>query len=134
MWSDYRGLFPDELTDARQPSVSEMKQWLEQDPYLVAVAGNKIVGVVGMAFKHDTCLLMHMVVDREYRRLGIGSALVEQVIENAKIRNATKIWLDTVPILKEAIALYVRHGFKKCGFLRKHYWGADIELYELMLQ
>ena len=133
VWDDYRGIFPDELKTARQPSPIEMKQWLEKDSYVVATIGDKIVGVVGINYKHGTCLLIHMVVKQSYRRKGIGSALMKRVIEFAKERNASKVWLDTVPTLEEAIALYIKHGFKKCGYLQKHYWGADVELYELLL-
>jgi GNAT superfamily N-acetyltransferase len=110
-----------------------MKQWLENDSYFVATINDKPVGVVGVAYKYGTCLLMHMVVEKGYRRIGIGSALVERVIEFSKEHNASKIWLDTVPFLEEAIALYIKYGFKKCGYLQKHYWSADVELYELLL-
>jgi GNAT superfamily N-acetyltransferase len=133
VWDNYRGIFPDELTAARQPSPTEMKQWLENDSYIVAIINDKPVGVVGITCKHGACLLIHMVVKEMYRGIGIGSALVEKVIEFAKEYNASKVWLDTVPILEEAIKLYIRYGFKKCGHLQKHYWGADVELYELLL-
>jgi GNAT superfamily N-acetyltransferase len=133
VWDEYGGLFSDELKIARQPSPIEMKCWLKTDHYIIASINDKPVGVVGITHKHGTCLLMHMAVEKSYRRIGIGSALVERVIEFAKEHNANKVWLDTVPILKEAIALYTKFGFKKCGYLKKHYWGADIELYELLL-
>jgi ribosomal protein S18 acetylase RimI-like enzyme len=133
VWNDYTGIFPENLKAARQPSTIEMVQWLQKDSYIVATKNDKLVGVVGIAFKHGACLLMHMVVDKNSRRIGIGSALVEKAIAYAKKNGATKVWLDTVPILKEAIALYTKYGFKKCGYLKKHYWGADIELYELLL-
>ena len=133
VWNDYRGIFPDELTKARQPSLTEMKQWLKKDSYVVATIHDKPVGVVGITYKHGACLLIHMVVKEKYRGIGIGSALVTRVIEFAKEHDANKVWLDTVPVLEDAISIYIKFGFKKCGYLQKHYWGADVELYELLL-
>ena len=132
VWDEYRGKFPNELIAAREPSVKQVTQWIKLDTYFVAKEYAKIVGVVGCSLKHGTCLLVHMVVDKNKRNKGIGSALTEKVITYAKENNAIKVWLDTSPILKEAISIYKRFGFVKCGHLGKHYWGADIDLYELV--
>jgi ribosomal protein S18 acetylase RimI-like enzyme len=134
VWDEYKGRFPQELIGARQPSVEQMKEWMRQDAYFVARIGSRIVGVMGCSLRHGTCLLMHMVVDSGYRKRGIGSALTEKAIRYARENRATKVWLDTTPRLNEAMALYQKHGFVRCGRLRKHYWGEDIYFYELMLQ
>jgi putative acetyltransferase len=133
VWDEYKGRFPRKLVRARQPSVEQMKEWMLQDSYFVAKIGSRIVGVMGCSLKHGTCLLMHMVVDRRHRKRGIGSALTEKAINYAKENGANKVWLDTTPRLHEAVALYQKYGFIRCGHLRKHYWGEDIYLYEVML-
>jgi len=133
VWDEYRGEFPDELVKARQPTTEQMKGWMRHDAYFVVRDGHRIVGVVGCSLMHGTCLLMHMVVDKEHRKRGIGSALTEKAIEYARENGAVKVWLDTAPRLKEAMSLYERFGFVRCGHLRKHYWGEDIYFYELML-
>jgi GNAT superfamily N-acetyltransferase len=133
VWNEYKGKFPDELVKARQPTAKQMKEWMEQDAYFVAKIGSQIVGVMGCSLKHGTCLLMHMVVDRKYRERGVGSALSEKAINYAKENGATKVWLDTTPRLNEATTLYQKYGFVRCGHLRRHYWGEDICLYELLL-
>ena len=132
-WDEYRGRFPDALVRARQPSAEQMREWMRQDAYFVAKEGPRIVGVMGCSLRHGTCLLMHMVVDRRHRKRGIGSALTKKAIDFARKNGAIKVWLDTTPRLKEAITLYEKHGFVRCGHLRKHYWGEDVYLYELML-
>jgi putative acetyltransferase len=132
VWDEYRGRFPNELVRARQPSVEQMKEWMRQDAYFVVKIGSRIVGVMGCSLKHGMCLLMHMVVDRGYRKRGIGSALTEKAINYAKENGATKVWLDTTPRLTEAMILYEKHGFVRCGHLRKHYWGEDVYFYELV--
>lgn len=132
VWDEYKGKFPNELIVAREPSVKQVRRWIKQDTYFVTKEDGKVVGVVGCSLKHGTCLLVHMVVDKNKRNKGIGSALTEKVITYARENNAIKVWLDTSPVLKEAISIYRRFGFVKCGHLRKHYWGEDIDLYELV--
>jgi len=133
VWDEYKGRFPDELVNARQPTAEQMREWMRHDAYFVAREGSRIVGVVGCSLIHGTCLIMHMVVDKGHRKRGIGSALTERAIRYAKEGRAVKVWLDTTPRLEEAISLYEKFGFVKCGHLRKHYWGEDVYLYELML-
>lgn len=132
VWDEYRSKFPNELIADREASVKQVKQWIKQDTYFIAKENGKVVGVVGCSLKRGTCRLIHMVVDKNKRRKGIGSALTEKVITYARENNAFKVWLDTIPILKEAISLYKRFGLVKCGHLKKHYWGADVDLYELV--
>ncbi|MFW9799184.1 MAG: GNAT family N-acetyltransferase [Candidatus Thorarchaeota archaeon] len=133
VWNEYTEEFPDELRISRQPSPEEMKTWLGRETYFVAVDDDEIVGVVGCILEHGACLLTHMAIEKDHRRQGIGTALTNTVIQYAKSNDAFKVWLDTVPVLKEAVSLYKKLGFVKCGHLRQHFWGADVELYELVL-
>jgi len=133
VWDEYCGKFPTELVRARQPSAEQMRKWMRLDTYFVAKEGSRIIGVMGCSLKHGTCLLMHMVVDKRDRKRGIGSALTKKAIDYARENGAIKVWLDTTPRLKEAISLYEKHGFVRCGHRKKHYWGEDVYLYELML-
>ena len=133
VWDEYDTLMPRELRESRQPSVDQMREWMERETYIVAAIGNEVVGVVGCRLMHGTCQLTHMAVDKPHRGAGIGTALVEEVIEFAQSKRLYKVWLDTAPFMEEAISLYVKSGFKKSGFLEKHFWGLDMELYELIL-
>ncbi|MHA2379413.1 MAG: N-acetyltransferase family protein [Candidatus Thorarchaeota archaeon] len=133
VWDEYDALMPRELRESRQPSVREMRGWMEREAYIVAAIGSEVVGVVGCRLMHGTCQLTHMAVDKPHRGAGIGTALVKEVIEFAQSKNSHKVWLDTAPFMQEAISLYVKFGFRKSGYLSKHFWGLDIELYELIL-
>ncbi|MFW9982470.1 MAG: GNAT family N-acetyltransferase [Candidatus Thorarchaeota archaeon] len=132
VWSDYSDRFPKELLESRTPSPDETVTWLQTDTYFVAETSKEVVGVVGCIFKHGTCYLTHMAVTPEHRRHGIGQALVDVVIETARKHNAAKVWLNTVPFLTEALSLYEKNGFKKCAYMRRHLWGLDVELFELV--
>ena len=124
IWGDFRGKLPKDLIRSREPSAEQMRHWLREDTYFIARKDGKIIGVVGASLKHGTCLLTHMAVDKAYRRKGVGTALAETVIAYAKACNTHKVWLDTSPQLTEAIAIYRKLGFVKCGHLEKHFWGA----------
>lgn len=133
VWNEYDHVFPASLKKSRQPSEEEMKEWMVHETYFIAEIDKVVVGVVGCRLLHSTCQLIHMAVDRPHRGKGIGASLVNVVMEFAKKNNILKIWLDTIPTMKEAKSLYEKLGFVKCGHLRKHLYGLDIELYELIL-
>jgi ribosomal protein S18 acetylase RimI-like enzyme len=133
VWDEYEAQFPKELLESRQPTENVMMQWMKKETYFVAKLNDSIIGVVGCRLMHGTCQLTHMAVDRLHRGKGIGAGLTKRVIEFAKDNNSFKVWLDTAPFMKEAISLYDKLGFTKCGYLNKHFWGLDMELYELVL-
>ena len=66
---------------------------------LVAECGGKVVGLLVLSFVPALTGLRawvdDMVVDPEYRRQGIGRALVETAIKRASKRGATHIFVDT---------------------------------------
>lgn len=133
VWDEYETQFPEELLESRQPTEKMMKQWMRKENYFVAELNNSIIGVVGCRLMHGTCQLTHMAVDKLHRGKGIGTSLTKRAIKFATDNNSFKIWLDTAPFMKEAITLYEKLGFTKCGYLSKHFWGLDMELYELVL-
>ncbi|MHA1925823.1 MAG: GNAT family N-acetyltransferase [Candidatus Thorarchaeota archaeon] len=133
VWDEYQPQFPKELLESRQPTEDMMMQWMLKETYFVAELNNSIIGVVGCRLMHGTCQLTHMAVDRLHRGKGIGTSLTQRAIEFTKDNGLFKIWLDTAPFMKEAITLYEKFGFVKCGYLNKHFWGLDMELYELVL-
>ncbi len=45
------------------------------------------------------------------RGLGLGAALLRQLIDFARARGCQRVVLDTASVLKDAIALYQRNGF-----------------------
>ncbi|MHA2384981.1 MAG: GNAT family N-acetyltransferase [Candidatus Thorarchaeota archaeon] len=133
VWDEYEHQFPKALLESRQPTADVMLQWMMKETYFVGELNGSIIGVVGCRLMHGTCQLTHMAVDRLHRGKGIGTGLTKRAIEFAKDSNSFKIWLDTAPFMKEAITLYEKFGFAKCGYLKKHFWGLDMELYELVL-
>jgi len=97
-----------------------------QDPnckIFVAEADEKIVGVIEMRVFSDfvegspIAIITNLIVEKNYRKLGIGSKLMERAIEDAEKQNAIEIHVWTEFDNQQAIKLYTEHGFKKRAIL-----------------
>lgn len=92
--------------------------------FIVAVNKGKIIGSSGLVFenkerKKHTSLLSWFYVTPEFRHSGIGTKLLEKIIELAKERNLSKISLMANQEQDSAINLYKRYGFAISGKLEK---------------
>jgi GNAT superfamily N-acetyltransferase len=59
-----------------------------------------------------TCEMKRLYVDPEYRKFGIGDALVKALLQEAKAMDYTLMKLDTLERLQAAIKLYLKFGFE----------------------
>jgi len=62
-------------------------------------------------------------VDKEFRRLGLGSLLLRHVEEKLRLNGAHKFYIDTSsdPIYKAALAFYESFGYQVEGVLKDYY-------------
>ena len=58
----------------------------------------------------DTCEIKRLYVKKEYRGKGLGLSLFRTAMDFAK-RNHSCVKLKTDPSLKQAISIYLKHGF-----------------------
>ena len=91
--------------------------------YIVAKLDDKIIGFAGIWFSVDDAHITNIVVRKIYRNKGIGSALLERIIELAKEKASLTLEVNTknVPAQK----LYLKYGFKNLGIRKKYYKGTD---------
>lgn len=82
--------------------------------FLVAVASDgRIVGSCGIApLEGGTWDLRKMYLAPEVRGQGLGKRLLARILAFARAKGAKRVELETASVLKEAIALYQRAGFK----------------------
>jgi RimJ/RimL family protein N-acetyltransferase len=62
-----------------------------------------------------------MLVSPRYRRRGVGTSLMNELLRWARAHDAHKITLQLWPHNEAARALYVRFGFIREGYLERHW-------------
>ncbi|MDO5448389.1 MAG: ribosomal protein S18-alanine N-acetyltransferase [Clostridia bacterium] len=84
-----------------------------------------VIGYIGTYMVRDECFVTNVAVLPEYRKQGVGSALVERATENAKANHATFITLEVRLSNTEAINIYKKYGFESDGIRPKFYRDPD---------
>lgn len=80
---------------------------------LVSEAG-QIVGTIGLYPVSKTiCELRKMYLDKAVRGQGQGRRLLEHALARAKELGFTRVVLETADVLRAAVVLYERYGFKQ---------------------
>jgi RimJ/RimL family protein N-acetyltransferase len=103
---------------------------LALDGFIVAVAGNKIVGSIDIGRSRFGFGEIGMLVARDWRGRGVGSALLAAAIGWAREHGLHKLSLNVFPHNAAAIALYRKFGFVEEGRRIKHYRRASGELWD----
>lgn len=111
-------------------TVNTLKQEIENKTglnsyYIVAKQNSEIVGFAGAINIIDEINIMNVVVRKDKRKLGIGSALLENIFEIAKKLQAKTITLEVNEKNTCAINLYKKYGFKQVGLRKKYYNNTD---------
>ncbi|HYM95055.1 MAG TPA: GNAT family N-acetyltransferase [Chitinophagaceae bacterium] len=84
--------------------------------YNVAELNEEIVGGGGIypteGLPDDTCELVKMYLSPQARGLGLGKLLIEKCLQQAKEFRYKKIYLESMPELKQALKVYAKFGFE----------------------
>ena len=84
--------------------------------YFVLESSGKILGGAGIfptdGLPADTCELVKMYLLPEARGKGHGRLLMEQCLDSARDLGYHKVYLETMPELKQALQLYAHFGFR----------------------
>ena len=93
---------------------------LSGDTFYVAECGEKVVGVMGLEYRHietpahvtrDLVFIDSMAVDEPYRGMGVGHAFFNLVKEIATQKKADGIELQVNARNKQAYEMYTKYGF-----------------------
>ena len=109
------GLAPDpRSTDADLQNI-EGEYHAKGGSFDVLVAENgQIVGTVGLyATSSGVCEIRKMYLASHARGQGLGHRLLKHALAQAKALNFSRVELETASVLKEAVALYERCGFRQ---------------------
>ncbi|MBU0508749.1 GNAT family N-acetyltransferase [bacterium] len=81
---------------------------------LLASEEGELLGCVALRkISGDTCEMKRLHVRPSARGKGIGRALCERLMNEARAKGYKRMWLDTLPTMTEAIALYQSFGARE---------------------
>lgn len=133
MWiNSYWSLEPHDLEVLNDPETSI----LSNGGYiLVALVGGKPMGVVSLCRMDDPVYdyeLAKLAVDPDARGKGVGEIICLAAINKARELGAKRLFLESNTILRPAISLYRKLGFKELEEMHPSYDRGDIQM-ELVL-
>jgi RimJ/RimL family protein N-acetyltransferase len=97
---------------------------------VVAVADGRVIGMLHVDVSRHGFGEFGMLVDRDWRGRGAGSALVQAAVEWARDHGLHKLCLEVFAHNSAAIALYRKYGFMEEGRRIKQYRRASGELWD----
>lgn len=89
--------------------------------YIVAEVDGEIAGYGGIWLIIDEGHITNIAVDEKYRGLGVGSKILEGLIQLCNDRNMTAMTLEVRKTNEVAKSLYKKYGFMEYG-IRKGYY------------
>ena len=82
----------------------------------LAVVGGEPAGCVALRRIDSTrCEAKRLYVRPQFRGQGLGRALLQWVIAEARSAGYTEMFGDTMPVMERAIAMYEQVGFERTG-------------------
>lgn len=89
---------------------------VEGSKYFVALSGEEVIGGVGLypsdGLPDDTVELVKMYLAPAFRGKGLGKTLMRKCIDLAGTMGYKKIYLESMPELKDAVSAYEKLGFE----------------------
>jgi len=110
---------PKKGTAYEDTSLEDMYHFYQRDKaiYYVIEYQNSILGGAGISqlqgFEGKTCELQKMYFLPEARHKGLGSKLIEKCLQKAREMGYEQCYLETMPYMKAAKALYKKNGFSE---------------------
>lgn len=118
-WQEAWDLWERSLKKSNDSSWSQekVKTFLErnEDLSLVAVIDGKMAGTIMCGFDGRRGYIYHLVVDINYRKRGIGTALMNGAVGKLRDIGASKIHLMIYNENADAKKFYEKYGFSKRG-------------------
>ncbi len=115
---DRRELLP--LFRLADDSEQQIQGYLNAGEVLFAAQGGCVLGYAQIIVSDRTAefKLKSIAVDPAHQRQGTGTALVRAVIRYCRQHGASRLTVSTAFGASDAIAFYLRNGFRICGFER----------------
>jgi ribosomal protein S18 acetylase RimI-like enzyme len=108
-----------------------LEDWQRNGCFLVAEQDGRVLGYLDLQLArwNQVGEILNLVVDRPYRRTGIGSSLVERGIAWSRSLGLRAIMTVVQTKNYPAISLGHQYGFAFCGYNDQYYVSGDIALF-----
>ncbi|NEA99937.1 ribosomal protein S18-alanine N-acetyltransferase [Streptomyces sp. SID13726] len=116
-WS--RGMFWSELAHARGAEATRR--------YVVAEAGERLVGYAGLASAAELADVQTIAVARDQWGTGLGALLLTELLRAATAFECAEVMLECRIDNLRAQKLYERFGFEAIGFRRGYYQPGNVD-------
>ena len=123
-FEEIKDVLIDEFDDFWSPSILKSELVGDNKKYIVAKNGEKIVGFAGMLISAPEIEIMNIVTRKSERKKGVGTLLLQKIIDIAREGNFQNIFLEVNEKNFGAIKLYEKAGFERIG-LRKNYYNSS---------
>jgi putative acetyltransferase len=84
--------------------------------YFIIESGGAVAGGAGIfpteGLPEDTCELVKMYIAKKFRGNGYAQTLLEKCMEEAKKEGFSKMYIETMPELSNALRLYEKNDFR----------------------
>ena len=106
----------DELFPNEANNYLKVESLLDEKVHFFAAQekNSKYVGCGAFVLFNDYAEIKSMFVDPDYRGQSIGDALLTHMIGSLADKSVSLVKLETGTLLKSALTLYQKHGFKYC--------------------
>lgn len=98
----------------RSDTLDEIAKKVQRDPdlFLVAEVDGKLIGAVIGGYDGRRGIIYHLAVAKEYRRQGLGAALMVEVEGRMKAKGCVKSYLLVAPDNEDAVDFYAKRGWE----------------------
>lgn len=104
------------LDESLNPDLRDIADSYEAGHFVVAFFENDLVGTGGyQRISSSTVEIRRMSVERAFRRRGVASAVLAELIRHARSHGYGRIILETTATWRDAISFYEQSGFSKLG-------------------
>lgn len=88
---------------------------------VVLERGNALTGYAILSVAAGEAHVLNICVDPDYRRLGYGDRLLDEVLMRARRESVKEVFLEVRPSNEGALSLYHKRGFRKISRRRAYY-------------
>ena len=110
----FREHFGDAYDEAGDHDLDDLSAMFSAGLFLVAELDGHIAGTGGLVLHDDgTGEVRRMSTRRDHRRQGVGSAVLDALLEEARARGCRRVVLGTEAVWDDAGSFYRAHGFRE---------------------